>query len=240
MITRYFNNVIATALSAGVSATVVNLPVVLSTGFPAFPFTIAIDKGTSSQEVCLVTALAGSEFVVERGYDNLGHGVVHSAGAIVEMAAVANDFVEANEHGLDITSDHSQYLDSAGVRHDLNSLHQFGVSLATAVPTNSYAGDVATAGSGPVSRADHVHGRDEIVIPLNVGLLFYLVGGEIIDGIRYNYVIPPGVWFPCNGAMVAISDYPELYDVIGQDYAPEYFPGFFFFPDFANYIIRAF
>lgn len=84
--------------SGGINATQTSIPIVGSTGagYPATPFILGIDRGNSSQEVCLCTSIIDStHFGVVRGYDG-SPNVSHLAGATVEHTAAAIDYREPN------------------------------------------------------------------------------------------------------------------------------------------------
>lgn len=67
-------------------------------GFPVnVPFIIALDYNTSSEEVCLVTARAGTNFTVTRAYDGTS-GTSHNAGAAVRHTWSAIDGTDSRVH----------------------------------------------------------------------------------------------------------------------------------------------
>lgn len=95
---RHFNNVTTIgALSAPVASSATTFTVTGFTGSPAVPFTVTVDRNTATEEVCLVTAVAGSTLTVTRGYDGTA-GIAHTAGAAVEHTAGAIEYNEANAH----------------------------------------------------------------------------------------------------------------------------------------------
>lgn len=81
-----------TTLSASVSNASASIPVTATVGFPvSFPFTIAVDYGTSLEELCTVTSQAGLNFNVTRGVDGTS-AAAHSVGAAVRHVSAARDF----------------------------------------------------------------------------------------------------------------------------------------------------
>jgi hypothetical protein len=56
-----------------------------------------MDRGLSTEEVCLCTALASNSFTVTRGYDGTT-AQTHSLGAPVELCVSSIDYAEANAH----------------------------------------------------------------------------------------------------------------------------------------------
>jgi hypothetical protein len=98
MTLRNFNNVTTLgALTGPVSSSATTLSISNFTQYPAPPFTATIDRNTATEEIVLVTAIAGASATVSRGYDGTAP-ISHLAGATVEHTAVALDFSEANAH----------------------------------------------------------------------------------------------------------------------------------------------
>lgn len=184
---RNFDNTPSTVLLTLLSTTEASFTVGEASSFPPAPFVVGIDRGTASQELCLVNQVAGSTFYVTRGYSPLkavtgevSEPLSHDANAIVELMMSAQDFYDANYHQTSPFLDlHPQYLGADGTRHDDPAKHLIGESLATGLPTDSVPGDVATAGSGNVATSDHVHGRESTSEVFPIGMLMYnpLIGG---------------------------------------------------------------
>lgn len=98
MSVRYYANAPATTLSSSVTALATNIDVASITGFPiSYPFILILDRGTSSEEVVLVTAGTGTSLTVTRGYDGTT-AFGHSSAASVEHGISAIEMREANEH----------------------------------------------------------------------------------------------------------------------------------------------
>ena len=67
-------------------------------GFPAsYPYTLALDYDTASEELINVTAAAGTTLTIVRGQDGTS-GTTHDAGAAVKHVASARDYREPQEH----------------------------------------------------------------------------------------------------------------------------------------------
>lgn len=98
MPTRYYSSTaVATSLSAPTSSGATTLSVGSVTGWPtSYPYTIEIDPDTASEELCTVTAAAGTTLTVVRGVDGTA-GVVHSAGAAVRHCMSARDLGECQD-----------------------------------------------------------------------------------------------------------------------------------------------
>ena len=109
-IRNYLNGAPLLTLSSSVTTSSVTLTVTSTSGYPAAPFTIALERGTVNEEVVLCTASTSTTFTVTRAYDGTT-GKSHSAGAILEHTTSAVDYLDANAHVYDTTrNDHTQYL----------------------------------------------------------------------------------------------------------------------------------
>lgn len=108
---QYIDGAPLLLLSTGINNTSdVTLTVPSTTGYPATPFTIALERGTVNEEVCLVTAKTGTTFTVTRGFDGTTIKA-HTTGAPIEHATTAADYRDANAHVYDTTrDDHTQYV----------------------------------------------------------------------------------------------------------------------------------
>lgn len=96
---RYYSaTAVPTALTANITNANVAINVATATGFPpSVPFIIAVDYGTPSEEVCLVTAVAGTTFTVTRGYDGTS-ATSHNVGAPVRHTWTAMDGNDSRAH----------------------------------------------------------------------------------------------------------------------------------------------
>ena len=115
MARKYFSNTaVATTLSTSISDADTSLTVNSSTGYPAVPFTIAINPGTSSEEIILVGAKSGTTFsTLTRGYDG-STARAHTSGASVKHVAAAEDFDALYTH-THATSDGHANIPQANV-----------------------------------------------------------------------------------------------------------------------------
>lgn len=94
---NYSSTAAEATLAAGVSAANTTLLVSGTTGFPAVPFVLALGAGSASQELVLVTNVAGTTLTVTRGYDSTVASI-QEAGTVVQHSHAALDFREANAH----------------------------------------------------------------------------------------------------------------------------------------------
>jgi microcystin-dependent protein len=127
---HYSNTAVPTSLTDAVDQNVTTLEVPTTSGFPAVPFTICLDRGSSDEEACLVTAKDSNSFTVTRGYDGTTK-FAHDVGSPVEHTTIAIDAEDANAHIYDLNrDDHAQYLTEDRVR----ALDLSGVTGIATVP----------------------------------------------------------------------------------------------------------
>jgi len=98
-VNRYYSSTaVDTTLTGAVNASATTITVAAVSGFPAsYPYTLALDYDTSSEELVNVTAAAGTSLTIVRGQDGTT-GVSHDAGAAVKHVASARDYREPQEH----------------------------------------------------------------------------------------------------------------------------------------------
>ncbi len=215
---QYYSNFAPNSLTAGVSATSTVFPVLYGS-YPwdgPFPYFIAIDRGTATQEICLVNGYS-TGLEVTRNYDGNG-AFPHSnlTSPCIEIVSPASDWQLFNQHTTNPLLDHHLGLmRTDGGRHNLAANHQLGVNISVGPPTSSSPGDVQADGQGSsLSRSDHVHARTDtyqsyleylsttgMIVPLPTGNLF--AGSLMCDGGWYNK-----------------ADYPNLASKIGQGFTP--------------------
>ena len=98
-VNRYYSSTaVDTTLTGAINASATTITVAAVSGFPAsYPYTLALDYDTSSEELVNVTAAAGTTLTIVRGQDGTT-GVSHDAGAAVKHVASARDYREPQEH----------------------------------------------------------------------------------------------------------------------------------------------
>jgi hypothetical protein len=98
-VNRYYSSTaIDTTLTGSVDASGTSITVASVSGFPAsYPYTLALDYDTASEELVNVTAAAGTTLTIVRGQDGTS-GTTHDAGAAVKHVASARDYREPQEH----------------------------------------------------------------------------------------------------------------------------------------------
>lgn len=98
MAIRNYSSVAAeTTLQSGVNNVSTVILVQSTLGFPAAPFTLAVDYGAATEELMDVTAVAGLSLTVTRAVDGTA-ATTHGAGAKVRHVSSARDFRESNTH----------------------------------------------------------------------------------------------------------------------------------------------
>jgi hypothetical protein len=109
-IRNYVNGAPLLTLNSSINTVAVTLSVSSTSGYPAAPFTIALERGTINEEVVLCTSLTATTFTVTRGYDGTT-AKSHGSAAVVEHTTTAADYLDANAHVYDTArNDHTQYL----------------------------------------------------------------------------------------------------------------------------------
>lgn len=98
-VNRYFSsNAIPTTLAGNIGAGSSPIGVNSPTGYPGtFPFTIAVDYGTATEELMDVTAATGGTWTVTRGVDGTS-AQSHAVGAPVQHVTSARDFADYQNH----------------------------------------------------------------------------------------------------------------------------------------------
>jgi hypothetical protein len=118
-VNRYYSSTaVDTTLATGISATATSITVSSVVGFPtSYPYTLAIDYDTSSEELVNVVGASGTTLIVGTTVgvaDITGRGVdqgstyrqAHNAGAVVKHVISGRDLREPQEHIAATTSVH--------------------------------------------------------------------------------------------------------------------------------------
>lgn len=133
---NFVNGAPLLTLSSGVNAAAVTLTVSSTSGYPAAPFTLALERGTVNEEVVLCTGLTATTFTVTRGWDGTT-AKTHASGAIVEHTTTAADYDDANAHVWDTArNDHTQYL----LKSTFSAKGSLVVATGAATPVNLAVG----------------------------------------------------------------------------------------------------
>lgn len=98
MAVRQYANAAATTLSASCSSVATSVTVTSVAGFPiSYPYTLLLDRGTSTEEAVEVTAAASNVLTVTRGIDGTT-AFAHANGATAALGITARDVAEPNAH----------------------------------------------------------------------------------------------------------------------------------------------
>lgn len=98
-VNRYYSSTaIDTSLTSSVTSSGTSITVGSTSGFPInFPYTLALDYDSASEELVNVTAASGTTLTITRAQDSTT-AVAHSAGAVVKHVISARDLREPQEH----------------------------------------------------------------------------------------------------------------------------------------------
>jgi hypothetical protein len=98
-VNRYYSSIAQdTTLTSNASSGAGSIVVGATTGFPtSYPFTLALDYDTSTEELVSVTAAAGLTLTVTRGLDGTS-AQAHNIGAVVRHVISAQDVREPQTH----------------------------------------------------------------------------------------------------------------------------------------------
>lgn len=96
---RHYSNLAPAVTTTGsLTASATSVTVTSVTGFPGLvPWVAAIERGTASEELVLITAAVGTSLTITRGYGSTT-GKAHSSGVPFEHVIDATDIDESNAH----------------------------------------------------------------------------------------------------------------------------------------------
>jgi hypothetical protein len=157
---RYYSSIAQqTTLTSGITASGTTMIVAATTGFPgSLPYTLAVDYGTSSEELVEVTGVAGTTLTVTRAVDGTS-GSSHNPGAVVRHVSSARDFTDSRTHEAATTNVHglsggaavvgttsTQTLTNKTLTHALGSADNFKLYNKGATGVTQIIGDSTNAG----------------------------------------------------------------------------------------------
>jgi hypothetical protein len=98
-VNRYYSSTaVDTTLTGSVNGSATSITVASTSGFPtSYPYTLALDYDTASEELVNVSAAAGTTLTIVRGQDGTS-GTAHDAGAVVKHVISGRDLREPQEH----------------------------------------------------------------------------------------------------------------------------------------------
>lgn len=102
----YSSTAQATTLTGGITPSDTTMAVVSTAGFPgSVPYTLAVDFGSSGEELVEVTGVASLTLTITRAIDGTSASS-HSVGAVVRHVASARDFTDSRTHEAASTDVH--------------------------------------------------------------------------------------------------------------------------------------
>lgn len=197
---RYYSSTArATTLSASITASQTSFQVGSASGYPTLtPFTIALDKGLPTEELCTVTAVSGTSLTVIRGEDGT-FPVEHSVGAGVEHVTSARDYndmaahAEATSGVHGVPGDLKTYIDSkvgtAGILR--------GTAFGTSSTTSLFIANTLSVLSRPRDTTLHIDactwvaGFDTNPGPIEVSLK---IGNAVVTGVAPGFKVGGLLW----------------------------------------------
>lgn len=103
---NYSNTAVQATLAGSISSGALSVTVDTTTGFPgSYPFILALDYGTSAEELVKVTSAAGTTLTVTRGFGGTS-AQSHSIGAVVRNVVNAQDLTDFRTHEAASTGVH--------------------------------------------------------------------------------------------------------------------------------------
>jgi len=99
MASRYYSAIAQdTTITSGITSSATSVTVGATTGYPSsFPFVLALDYNTASEELVTVTGISGLTLTITRGYNGTS-ATAHASGAVVRHVITAQDLTDAQTH----------------------------------------------------------------------------------------------------------------------------------------------
>jgi hypothetical protein len=97
--TRYYSATAQdTTVTSAITSSSTSVVVGATTGFPPnYPFILALDYGSSAEELVQVTGVSGTTLTIVRAFNGTS-AIAHAVGAVVRHVASAQDFTDAQNH----------------------------------------------------------------------------------------------------------------------------------------------
>lgn len=207
---RFYANAPGTQLSSGVTNSATSIVVDSVAGLPvSFPYTLILDRGSSTEEVVEVSDASGNTLTVARGVDSTT-AFSHSSGASVEHGISARDIREANTHINSSAGVHGLAGALVGT-NDTQALTNKDLSDATNTFPTTLATDAEVAAAQAAAEATAAAALDAHATDTSV----HWEPGDI-KMVAYA-AADPG-WSMCDGQELSRTTEAALFAKIGTTY----------------------